>query len=116
MTRGYCGAIGTGQPWRVKTQALAAMPRGGTNPEKGLAACNEGDEQVFAARAHFLRDGERCGKERCAGMHACAWMAQAVLLEGVRERTVGKRRKRGVKTHAGSSEQGARSASPVPFG
>lgn len=110
---GHRSAVRSGEPGGVKTQLFAAVPGRISNAEQHFTACNESGQQRLPVGSDFLRKRERGRKQRSARMHAGARFAQAVLLEGMRERAVGKRGQGRLRLRPRHAKQRATAAGAV---
>ena len=104
------GAEGTGGAGGVEAAALVAVFRCITDAVHHLESGDEGGDQLAAAVAAVLRDGQRGRQQGGAGMHAGAGLGQVVGFEGVRERTVGERGGGGLHGRSVGAEDAAASA------
>ena len=104
--RRHRGAEHPGQARRVETEELARMSGRRADPRHHLATGDERRQQRLAGAVQLFADGEARSAEDGAGMDPGARFAQAVELEGVGKRAVGKRRQGGVDLGARRAQDG----------
>ena len=78
----------------MKAARLVGVAGGAPDPDHHLVGRDKRRDQLLAAPALLLRDGEPRREHGRAGMRAGAGPGQAVELEGMRQRAVGQRRRR----------------------
>jgi hypothetical protein len=96
---------------RVKAAGFVRVAGRAADPDHNLVAGDKGGNQRPAIGALFLRDRKGGRQHGCARMGAGTGAGQAVELEGVRERAVGKRRRRRLNGRA-AAENVALAAGP----
>jgi hypothetical protein len=93
MSARHRGAERPGRARGMKAARLVRVAGGAADPDHHLVGRDKRCDQVPAALSFLLRDRERRREHGRAGMRAGAGPGEAVQLERMRQRAVGKRRR-----------------------